>query len=323
MTHTISALATLIFLYLIWFGSAIYTYFFPGEKDYFSLLVPAGFSTILFAWWTYASNSILTLTHLIKMGFSMIDIFNKAPPEFRDYVLSVPLSEQIFNHLGMFLFFGLSIIGVLYMISERGNKFTFVMALIGITPLAISFPSMLTGHSILDQRWWFVAQIFLSISLAIGLLTLSTWKLKKDTYVASFILFSIVIISFTNIMSPAAQMDNDMFTPNINMRITPIESELSAITILNRYDGTCKTDSYFENRVYGTLGYNTEPFCYEIVSRNIPGLKNYLVLVRSEILSKTFILFSSSYKLDINLRSELDRADFSQIYDSGSIYAYF
>lgn len=323
LTHTIAAMCAMIFLFEIWLGMTIYTHSLTRSSIHvFSFLIPFGFSVMLFSWWDYVSKTILTLGQLLNMGFSMSDIFNRAPVEFRDYVLNVPLFEQIFNNLGMFLFFALSIIGVLYMISRNGNRLTFIIALIGITPLIVSFFSLATGHSILDQRWWYVAQIFLSIPLGIGLLILSMSISKKKAFIASFILFTVVLLCFINIMSPAAQMDNDIFTPNINMRLAPIESELSATTILSQYNGICLTDSFFALRVYSVLGYHTDPFCQEILNHNISDLKGGIVLVRSDILTGPFILFSSTYELDFDLRAALEDTNFSQIYDSGSVYAY-
>ena len=65
------------------------------------------------------------------------------------------------------------------------------------------------------------------------------------------------------IMSPTANIDNAMFSPNTNWRATPITSELQVVTILDEYDGVIKSDRYYADRL-SYFGYNTESFCEEI-----------------------------------------------------------
>jgi len=103
----------------------------------------------------------------------------KTPEEFRGYAAVVPLGEQLFNNLGMFLFFAFSFIGVFYMISRRGSSSSFTMAWVGVAPLAIGFFSLISGHSVIEHRWWYFAQILLAIPLAVAVYTVGTWKMKS------------------------------------------------------------------------------------------------------------------------------------------------
>ena len=123
------------------------------------------------------------------------------------------------------------------------------------------------------------------------------------------------------IMSPPANIDNAMFSPNTNWRATPITSELQAQTILDHYEGIGKSDLYYESRL-SYFGYNTESFCNEIAERDIASMSGDLVLVRDTILRDPFMFFSSTYKLDYNLDDAMNAAGFRRIYDSGSVYAY-
>jgi len=123
------------------------------------------------------------------------------------------------------------------------------------------------------------------------------------------------------IMSPTANIDNAMFSPNTNWRATPITSELQVVTILDGYDGVAKSDLYYESRL-SYLGYSTESFCKEIADGDPLSMKGDLILIRDAILTGPFMFFSSTYKLDYNLDDMINAADFYRIYDNGPVYAY-
>ena len=185
--HTITAMCMAILLFAVWFSFRAYKMYFSTREAQISLLFPVSFVILMFAWWTYASSgSFATLSVLIRDGFS-IDFFSNTPAEFQNYLLTVPLSEQIFNNLGIFLFFALSFIGIFFMISRKGNSSTFIFAWLGLIPLAISFFSLVSLLSVIEQRWWYFAQLFLSIPLAVGLILLVTWKCRRTVSMILFI----------------------------------------------------------------------------------------------------------------------------------------
>lgn len=319
LTHTIAAICMAILLFVAWCALIMCGNYFD-VKNYIPLMVPVGFIATVFAWWTYASGIIGTLGQYLKWGFS-IDIFMTTPEGFRDYSLVVPLGEQLFNNIGMFLFFAISFIGIFYMISCRGSGSTFSMAWVSFTPLAIGFFSLITGHSVIENRWWYLAQILLSIPLAVAIYIIGTWKIRNRNSILYFIFGFVVVLSFFMIMSPIANIDNPMFSPNTNWRATPIESELHAGTILDYYDGVVKSDNYYASRL-GGFGYNTRSFCEEVGDRNVMSMKGDLVLVRDAVLEGPFMFFSGIYKLDYRLDDLMESAGFRQVYDSGSVYAY-
>jgi len=322
LAHTITAMCMAILLFVAWGAHFFYrSSHSPQAYSPVSLIVPIGFAIAMFAWWTYASGSIGTLAHLIDWGFS-IDVFVKTPKEFLGYAAVVPLGEQLFNNLGMFLFFAFSFIGIFYMISRRGNRSSFAMAWVGVAPLAIGFFSLISAHSVIEHRWWYFAQILLAIPLAVAIYTVGTWKMKNPKTLYCFTVVFVGILCFLLIMSPPANIDNAMFSPNTNWRATPIASELQARTILDHYEGIIKSDRYYADRLRYNFGYNSESFCKEIAVQDIAGMKGDLVLLRDAILNGPFMFFSSTYKLDYNLDNFVNAAGFRRIYDSGSVYAY-
>ncbi len=317
LTHTIAATCMAILLFVAWGSLTIYGVLYPRAGNYTTLLVPFGFAVTMVGWWTYASGHIQTLGQLIKWGFS-VDVFVKTPAEFLSYAASIPLWEQVFNNLGMFLFFAFSFIGVFYMISRRGSISSFTMAWVGVAPLAIGFFSLISGHSVIEHRWWYFAQILLAIPLAVAVYTVGTWKAKKPLHVYVFTFGFVAALCILMIASPPANVDNLSFSPNSHMRSAPTEAELKSITTLtDKWDGPIKTDTYFAGSQ--KIQYpQVSAFCQQIYSGDFLSLSDQIIVIRDAIIGRPFKFFSSIYKLDYNLNTKLEGLGFSRIYDSHS-----
>ena len=86
----------------------------------------------------------------------------------QDVLNNGSLTELIIDSLGMFLYIGLAVIGILIMLrSTGGNK---AWAILCSGTLAIGFILPLLGFSILKERWWYLSEVLVSIPLAIFLL---------------------------------------------------------------------------------------------------------------------------------------------------------
>lgn len=319
LTHTITAMCMAILLFVSWGALVIYSVCnHLGKDNYISLIRPIGFTVAMFAWWTFAaSSSITSLAKLIEWGFS-IDVFVKTPKELQGYLAAIPLGEQLFNNLGMFLFFTFSFIGIFYMISQRGSSSSFAMAWVGMTPLAISFFSLISGHSVIEHRWWYFAQILLSIPLAIGIYIVGTWKLKSPLHLYSLVFGFVAFLSLLLIMSPSANVDNPFFSPNSHIRYSLTDAELESLrTVTEKWDGPIKTDRYFAgSKVFQYP--QVSAFCQQIYSENYLSLRNGIVMVREAIVGRSFQFYSGSYKLDYDLNDKLLGLGFSRIYDSNA-----
>jgi hypothetical protein len=319
--HTIVAMCMAILLFGTWCALRIYRFFFTKSEEDFSLIFPFSFTILMFAWWTYATGSLETLGSLIKFGFS-IDLFEVTPVLFQNYLRNIPLNEQIFNNLGMFLFFTLSFIGIFYMISLKGNRSAFTFAWIGLIPLAISFFSLISGHSVIEERWWYFAQIFLSIPLAVGLIALVTWKCKRNFSIFASIFVVVVLLCFFNIMSPAANVDNHFFSPGSTMTYAFTAPEMKSLsTIFAIRTTVIATDEYCAGS-QKFLYNNVENFDNAVSIQDLDKLHGTTVLIRKKILGSPFKMYSTIYKLDYNLVSALDTTNFSKIYNSDSVYGY-
>ena len=323
LTHTIAAMCMAILLFISWGAQVIYRAHEHSRKDNdVSLIRPVSFTVAMFAWWIFAaSTSIAALAMAIEWGFS-IDVFVKTPEEYRGYVAALPLGEQLFNNLGMFLFFAFSFIGIFYMISHRGNSSSFALAWAGMAPLAISFFSLISGHSVVEHRWWCFAQILLSIPLAIAIYIVGTWKSKRPIHLYSFVFGFVVLLSILMIMSPTANVDNPFCSPNSHMRYSLTEAELESLkTVTDKWDGPIKADRYLAGSQVFQYP-QVSAFCQQIYAEDYLSLGDHIILVREAIVGRAFKIFSSIYKLDYDLNDKLEGLGFSRIYDSNSLSGY-
>lgn len=322
LSHTIAALFMAILLFIGWCALVVYRSCHHSRLDnYISMTRSVGFMVAMFAWWTYASGSITSLAKVIAWGFS-IDVFTLTPVELRGYGKYIPFNEQLFNNLGMFLFFAFSLIGIFYMISRRGSCSSFAMAWMGISPLAIGFFSLVSAHSVIEDRWFYFAQILLSIPLAVAIYTVGTWKSKRPLHLYSFVFGFVVILSILMIISPAANVDNLSFSPNSHMRYSLTEAELESLkTLTEKWDGPIKTDSYLAGSQVFRYP-QVSAFCQQIYSNDYLSLGDHIILVREAIVGRPFKIFSSIYKLDYDLNDKLDGLGFSRVYNSNSVSGY-
>jgi hypothetical protein len=318
LTHTVTAMCMAIVLFVSWATFNFYNLFHSKNAVPISLRISILFTMTMFAWWTYASGHITTLADLIKWGFS-IDYFVRSPREILEYAATVPIIEQVFNNLGIVIFFSASFIGVFYMISEKGNNFSFTLALVGFTIVALGFFSLITKRSIIEHRWWYFSEILLAIPLAVGVILIITRKKRDFSMLSSFLLsVFVVFLTILMIMSPPANVDNHIFSLNSEMRSTLILSELQAAKTLSNSGLTIKTDEYYAGSMKFTY-HNFEAFCAEVYKKDLEKLEGKMVLIREEIVGKPFKLFSSIGKLNYDIKSELTRLEFSKVYDCKSV----
>jgi hypothetical protein len=227
LTHSIAAMCMAIVLFVAWGVLTFYRVVYSQTENNLSLLIPSGFTVMMFAWWTYASSHVRELGELIKWGFS-IDYFDKTPDYFYNYAVPIPLGEQIFNNIGIYIFWAISLIGVFYMVSRRGNSSMFLIAAIGVTPLAVTFLSFISATTVIGSRWWYLAQIFLSIPLAVAIYLVATWKSRESLFLYSFVFGFVVILSIFMIMSPPANVDNHILSPVTGSTYAYTQSEMVA-----------------------------------------------------------------------------------------------
>lgn len=323
-THTVASMCIAILLFVLWIASEVYTHMYSKKKISISVFLPIIFFLMMIAWWDYATGHMQTLLNLIHSGFST-DVFisQQTSDLFVTFMYTIPVTEQVFNQLGMFLFFALSFIGLFYLIF-RHNIIRFSLVCIAITPLAIGFLPMLFGSTVLEQRWWYVAQILLSIPLGIAIGLFYNIFRSSNVKLLGFFIF-ISLFAAIMILSPSANSDNPFFSKSSTVRYSLTEAELFSInSISSKYDGQIGTDSYYPNGV-DNLPINIH---FSDISDNLywgdfskqPLQQN--ILIRNYIREHTFALYQTMYKLNYDPNQQLEKQGYDKTYNTNSVTMY-
>lgn len=325
LTHSISSMCMALVLLAAWGAYRSIRWIYPEtntfEKSSVPLTVPLLFLTGMFGWWYFGTTLVKTLATLIYLGFTA-DYFDNTPKALVLKLNEIPVWEQVFNNLGLFLFFALAFIGLFYLVSTRRDD-RIVLAAVGVTPLIIGFISLLAGYAVLYERWWYFSQLLLAIPAGIGVMVICTRAVRGSLlFTTAVSLLLISALAFLMIMSPPADVDNHIFSENSMMTYSLTESELASIRTVSMYDTSIiKTDVYFSSSLWNR-GENTLPFDENLYSEDLSGLNADTVLVRDAVLNRPFQLFSDLFRLDYDLGNRLESLAFSRIYDSGSVQGY-
>lgn len=330
MTHTIVSLIVAILLFVIWVSYIFHKKFVANIKpEPVSFTLALFFLIFILGWWIYVSGTFNTILGLIKWGFNVDPSLIKTPIEIIQYVDTINTFQQVFIDMGTFLFFFFAILGCFYMISRKyGNFKTFLIALIGITPLIISVTSIFTGHSIIEGRWLFIAQIFLAVPVASSIFMLSN-SFRRKSFIPPFLcVILIIVVSFFMIMdNNVSNIDNNQFYPDGGVRLSITQSELQTVqTISSIYNKPLKADNYYlitNSSLVSKGNSQKQDISRELYYKNFTDDTNSLILIREEITNEPFWLFGTVYKLNYNVTGYLNELKFSVLYDSGSVKGYY
>lgn len=329
LMHTITAICMAILLFVTWGAFTFYQHCYSKVENSISLYVPIIYTIMMLIWWTY-SEIIGILTNIIKYGFSQ-DFYEVIPQEISSHAVTVSLGETLFNNFGMFLFFAFSFIGIFYMVSRKKSSSTFVMALVGMTPLAIGFISLISGFHLIEHRWWYFALILLSIPLAVAIYIIGTWETERSYSLYCFVFGFVVILSFFMIMSSPANIDNHTFSPVTGSTYAYTQSEmiasgffaLNAIGVLSSDFWYCSfpTSSVFVN-VYGIGPERLQTLDYSLISGEFYH-DGSIKIIRSKYSQEPLIRREHSLRVLPDLSNYLFNLGFNKIYDNPTTTGYF
>ena len=141
-----------------------------------------------------------------------------------DVVASVAIvdpSEILFISLGLYLSVSISLIGLFYMISRRGNIFTFSFALISAIPFIVYVLLYLLSGFVYDEsfnplldRWVYLTEILMCVPLAFSIYSIGTYKIRNVNYLTFFFGGVVILLSVSMIMTPSGSLDNHTLTPS-------------------------------------------------------------------------------------------------------------
>jgi hypothetical protein len=323
LTHTITAACMALVLFLTWGACRFYDRIEGDENavdEAYPVTLSLGslFLAAMLGWWYLVSGHIAVLSDLVRQGFTR-DYFVQNPAAIDAYPGLVPVAEQIFNNIGMFLFFTLSLVGIFFLVARRERK-GFAFAVVGITLLALGFFPLITGLSFIEHRWWYFAQILLAIPLAVSLLLIAGLPRARRVPAMLLVAAGVSLLVFTMIMSPAADNDNPIFSPNSAVRTGFTESELRAFDTVD----AIRTGPVGAERYVQVVNYANPDrgFVIPVDDMLIEGVYRLYgvdtVLVREYSRDHPIFCYDGMFRLKHDPVRTLDREGYNRVYASNS-----
>ena len=326
LTHALIAGVTAILLFVA-YASFRYRELILGHLEAIkSLLIPCFFSLAMFGWWMYGSNVINNFAYFMKeFSLDFLTISRGLSS-----TIFIPQFELIFPSLGRYLFFSLAIIGILYMISLKGNNTSFTLAILSLTLLVFPFVFYVSGRTVFEERFAYLSLIFLSIPLALALYLLGTYKTKAKIITYCFTIGAVIMLSFLSIMSITACVDNHTFAPIIGRTAYYTQSELSGSEFFGENAvGVISSDFYYSynpsssifEHIYGfdrkrlhnlELSINSGEFYHD----------GSVKIIRSSLIQEFERQGFISQNILPNVDIFLSNSGFNKIYDNSAMLGY-
>lgn len=325
LTHTLTAIFLAVVLFVVWAISSVsitvlYDRVVILKRESFSLLLPVCYLLAVIGWWLRDEWMTTTLFQQIAEGFQYGSIrVNTVSYEAPDVSLPV---ENLIGVAGMYLFIFIALAGVFYLISRKYDRSNLIYAASALTPTAIVFASFLVNISIIQQRWWFFSEVLLAIPLGIAILLIAKSSRRHTFVTLGLAILLLGTTAFFCVITPDANGDSHVFTPNATVRNSLTASESQAVrTLAGSWNGTFRTDDlYATSEDYA--GYPSSSFSVDLLRRDADGLRGDLVLVSNAIINKPFRFFFYTLRLDYDPDDWMEQQGFSRVYSAGYVNGY-
>lgn len=334
LTHTVTALCLTIILLTFIFWPTIYGRFFDASAPpkSFRLIVTACI-ILMMSWWIVGSGQFYRIVNTINRAFRF-DFSNETTPSdpyllsVNSYVNSLPISEIIFQRIGMLTFFAIAVFGCLLFLSRRKNNANHSsLAICGLIILVIGFLPFASAMGMM-HRWWYYAQLILAPFVA---MTVLTWVLpiKVPSLKAAFTFSITVALVALSIFNPVANTDNPYMAEDLSHRSALTHVELyGAIALTNMAESRITTDQYYRmaiayNPYTNSDGIVAIDFSRGLISNNYSNPNYGLIVIRDEVANNSFLCYGQFYKLDYDPHISAVDQGLNRVYDAQYIYAYY
>lgn len=319
-THSITAIWMAVILSVAWFMYYLYDKINKYGVSFsmnssISYIVPLFFIILMLMWWMFFSGHISTLVYRLEIASQSAGIEGDL---MKRLMFSRPIEEKIISQLGMFLFFSIALIGLLYMVSKKGNKHTFVLSVCGFVTLGLSFFPILLGQNIIMGRWRYFAQIILSIPIGLSMFLLIKDTKKTIDIKNVLVLIFVTILVLLLLISPPANVENKRFFPNTFFRPALTESEMQSTETSSQY----YNDSIYTDRMLAKMN-EEEGYDVKVIGDFNDSIDaNHTILVREEVNNCPYLKAKMNLYWEENLDDTMKENGYSKMYDNGQVRGY-
>jgi len=230
-----------------------------------------------------AQNIIYNISNPTQLGFSGPP---GTPPTTVPVVTSLSTEtlsaypwELLLNSSGMFLLFAGAIFGALLMIRRRRSGELYV-GVLGIGYLVGGFLPILFSMALLQERWWYMAEIMLVIPAALAIK-----EIALRTSLPAVII-GVGGLAFLGMIGLPSNIDNRSISHNQIIRYVLTDDELSIMkTVMENSEGVVGVDRYYTVALHYLPQYRKrmKDITDSLVSGNIEGITARTVIIREEV----------------------------------------
>jgi len=337
LIHSLPALMMTIFLFTVWITFYFCKEFFLQKIQYIRLLIPLVFCLTMLSWWYYMSTQANDATKILAEAMSLSANAYSPIPDIVASAATINSNEILFLNLGLYAFISISLIGFFYMISRRGDEFTFTFALLSIIPFmiyilmyALSGFVYSENFNVLSDRWLNLTLILISVPLALSIYSMGTYWIQNTNCLSFFLGGLIILLSMLMILTPAGSPDNHIFTPSKQYWSYYTESEISGSELFafkssgmlsSDRDYAVHTSSSIFQHIYGIDSNRLLMLDLEIQS-GIFDHDNSIKIFRERRTLEFQRAGVFSPKIQPDLETYLSRCGFNKIYESPTITGY-
>ncbi len=230
-----------------------------------------------------------------------------------------PVTEMVFNSLGMFLICGLGILGALRMLRHGEGRYAGGWVALGVLALAAGFLPMFVGASFLEHRWWLLAEVVLGIPVAVALFGII--PRRGGAAVVGVVL---AVLTGLNLLGMPTNMDQRAVSANLLPRYALTQAEVDGLqAVLDGWDGTVGIDS-----MYGQVSHLLAVADRERLRNLTPNLlagtpargRCDLVIIRNEVIDGVLAWGDGTmHRLNYDPRVRLVAAGYEVVYENEDI----
>jgi hypothetical protein len=289
-----------------------------NDEEYSNFTYPTiliSISVILY--WLYTSNFIFdSLVMIVSAKESGIKASFSTAGGIA-YAQLIPLKEYLLELSGKFIYFGLALIGLLFVLRKpKESLIRLVLIIFGLFLFFIGGFALIFALGIAPDRIMYYSYIFLPIPAAIGIVLFSK-NMGKFNIIMLIIVFLFIFLMLTN---SSSDKDSPIYSIDFTSKRYLDSAERESVdTIVNYSKNIIVTDNDLGTFIKRMKGYDSV-----IVNFYSPNFEKYAgsVIITRSSFTKYPMYSRGLYRLNYDPDIKIEDSGFNHIYNSNVLNAY-